>query len=352
MSKLSNRIGYIDEMRGLAMCLVVIGHVFLFSFNIEAQGFISSFLCGTLQLPLFFMISGFCVIKQRGGESSNELIIIKSLLKFIKLVIPTLLFMSIYCLLNQASIISSILNSSKSGYWYPISLAEFILFFSILQIIINKYNKYANIIILSCILLSIIIIPIIDVYVYSHFNAMYRLVGCIHFKHFIFFLFGAWLHMNIAKVSKLIRNGKIIAYLIAFFLLYQIWQINSDNNLLRYLISYPYCFTCLFLVLTFYFKETNKNNVIGRGLRYIGKHTLEIYFLHYFFVQMDLHFMGVFFQSHLCPLLEFVTAALIAFFVIYASLVVGKILRLNPWISSYLLGVKTPRERIDSCTNM
>ena len=67
MNIASNRIGYIDEMRGFAMCLVVIGHVFLFSFNIEAQGFISSFLCGTLQLPLFFMISGFLCFKQ-GGE--------------------------------------------------------------------------------------------------------------------------------------------------------------------------------------------------------------------------------------------------------------------------------------------
>lgn len=286
-----------------------------------------------------------------GGEGNNDLIIIKSLLKFVKLVFPTLFFMSIFCLLNQESIISSIKNSSKAGYWYPISLAEFILFFSILQYIIQKYNKYANIIMLSCILLSIIIIPIIDVFVYSHFYVMYGLVGCIHFKHFIFFLFGAWLHMNIAKVSKLIRNGKIIAYLIAFFLIYQIGAINSDNNLLKYLISYPYCFTCLFLVLTFFFKETNKNNIIGRNLRYIGKHTLEIYFLHYFFVKMDLHFMGVFFQSHLCPLLEFVTAAIIAFFVIYTSLVVGKILRLNPWISSHLLGVKTPNERTDSCIN-
>lgn len=54
---MNNRIEYIDAMRGLAMIMVVIGHFFVFSFHYHNALFLN--INAALELPIFFMISGF-----------------------------------------------------------------------------------------------------------------------------------------------------------------------------------------------------------------------------------------------------------------------------------------------------
>lgn len=64
---MGKRIGYVDAMRGLAMLLVVIGHVFYFSFC-DKTNIIFRILSEELQIPLFFMVSGFLMsVPGRGG---------------------------------------------------------------------------------------------------------------------------------------------------------------------------------------------------------------------------------------------------------------------------------------------
>lgn len=51
------RIQYVDSMRGLAMIMVVIWHVFTMSLHCETR--FSTLFNWVLQMPLFVMISGF-----------------------------------------------------------------------------------------------------------------------------------------------------------------------------------------------------------------------------------------------------------------------------------------------------
>ena len=55
------RIQYIDAMRGFAMFLVILCHVFTFSFGNHKSVISDWFL--TFRMPLFFTISGFVLYK-------------------------------------------------------------------------------------------------------------------------------------------------------------------------------------------------------------------------------------------------------------------------------------------------
>ena len=55
------RIYYLDNMKGVAIILVVIGHIMQFSFGFQTSQPVK-FLC--FHMPLFFYISGFLAYKQ------------------------------------------------------------------------------------------------------------------------------------------------------------------------------------------------------------------------------------------------------------------------------------------------
>lgn len=73
---MSTRINYIDQLKGLAMLLVVMGHVSAFDFfSLETvPGTFLNNIITSLQMPLFFFLSGIVVRKKDlrlGGGSSR-----------------------------------------------------------------------------------------------------------------------------------------------------------------------------------------------------------------------------------------------------------------------------------------
>ena len=58
---MKQRICYLDNMKGVAIILVVIGHIMQFSFGFETSQPVK-FLC--FHMPLFFYISGFLAYKK------------------------------------------------------------------------------------------------------------------------------------------------------------------------------------------------------------------------------------------------------------------------------------------------
>lgn len=57
------RINELDYIRGIAMLMVVMGHVLLFSLKIEHTALIA--LLGICEMPLFFAVSGYLNYKER-----------------------------------------------------------------------------------------------------------------------------------------------------------------------------------------------------------------------------------------------------------------------------------------------
>lgn len=136
----TERIQYVDAMRGLAMIMVVIWHVFTFSLHYENQ--FSSIFNWTLQMPLFVMISGFFVAKLLNSS------FIKLLRKeFIHLVIPAIIMLAIYSWTFSKTVHNVIFDTYKGGYWFTFLLFAYFLIFYTCSKLINHWvskTSYRN----------------------------------------------------------------------------------------------------------------------------------------------------------------------------------------------------------------
>lgn len=79
---------------------------------------------------------------------------------------------------------------------------------------------------------------------------------------------------------------------------------------------------------------------LGHTLQSIGRYSLDVYFIHYFFLPRNLQMVGEWFRVNCNPILEFAAALAIAAAVIAASLLVGRLIRLNPTLARWLLSAK------------
>ena len=81
------------------------------------------------------------------------------------------------------------------------------------------------------------------------------------------------------------------------------------------------------------------NNKIARTLKFIGKRTLDIYLLHYFFL-FDCKAIFPSFAENNLPLYEFIASAAMSVAIVAACLLVSTVLRADERMAHYLFGAK------------
>jgi membrane-bound acyltransferase YfiQ involved in biofilm formation len=91
----------------------------------------------------------------------------------------------------------------------------------------------------------------------------------------------------------------------------------------------------------------SSNKKVGRGLQYVGKLTLDIYLLHYFFLP-NLPTLGEFFMGVENTALELVVSGALAMLVVVLCLIVSKVIRTSPFLAQYLLGESNKKKKNES----
>jgi surface polysaccharide O-acyltransferase-like enzyme len=339
---MGKRIEYIDAMRGLAMLLVVIGHVHVFSFN-HTDNVLFQILSLEIQIPLFFMVSGFLVkIPQCKYWSFCKK-------KAFLLCVPASIFMTINIWINNHDSIT-VLGSDmyKDGYWFTFSLFEFTVLFSALKFISRKLRLDINADHLFVLIATIIIVSIVTIYIYIENDSfIIPLLGLRHIKSFPYFIFGTILaERNILRNNmSFIKQWKELLLFICFLLHIYIYKNSSMDYYLipiQYkLLLIPATILGLFVLLqAFKQYESWSSSWIGKKLQKMGRYTLDIYFIHFFFIPKSLSMIGDWFKVNPNPIIEYALAMLIAALIISASLLVGRIIRLSPTLAHWLLGEK------------
>ena len=89
----------------------------------------------------------------------------------------------------------------------------------------------------------------------------------------------------------------------------------------------------------------DRNGRISRTMQYVGKRTLDIYLLHYFFLP-KLAFLKPYFIHNTNPILEFLLAAILAILVLAISLAFSAIIRHSDFLGHFLFGVKSEKYKI------
>jgi len=99
------------------------------------------------------------------------------------------------------------------------------------------------------------------------------------------------------------------------------------------------------LVFTFFRKKEHifsKDNWFGKSIQFIGRRTLDIYLLHYFFLPYhQLQDLGTRLIQYDNKALEIATILILTLCIIGISLAASSIIRLSPFLAHYLFGAKS-----------
>ena len=127
------RLTYFDQMRGIAILAMVIGHVFIFAFGVSNCSLTNSL--NIFSMPIFFYISGFLSYKEL--TSRKELL--HRIFRKIVRILPTWLVASVaYSYYDN----SGILYCLTDFYWFFYVLISVTLIFILLDFIILRYTKF------------------------------------------------------------------------------------------------------------------------------------------------------------------------------------------------------------------
>ena len=334
----TQRIGYIDALRGFTMFLVVLEHVASMCWGIVGKGISVHDYLVQVRMPLFFFISGFVLYK--AGVVWNT----RHIVKFFKKKIPVQLispfiFFVVFLHVNDISLANGLMDKYKAGYWFTLALLEFFVLYAIVKFCLRNRRW------------SSIILVIIGLTLYAccwpematgnkTIDNLFMLLSVHQWRFFIFLVLGALVREHFGTIERWLDSKWALPVCISFFLL-----VNAFGDILpvktipvRFFLS----LTGLVIVFSFFRnKQTlfSRETALGRTMQYVGRRTLDIYLIHYFLIPTGLSFVTVF-EVHPMPVIELAASSVIAVIIIAMSLLVSNIIRLSPWLAKWLFGAK------------
>jgi len=337
----SSRIEYIDALRGFTMILVVLQHVATFGWGIsDDMPSIHPYL-QQFRMPLFFFISGFVLYKTNVIWNVSH---VRQFLskKFLVQIIPTIVFLILFCKFTGWGLVDSLFDPAKAGYWFTYTLFVFFVFYSILRLCFHGRLEDIAIVVAA---LFFYVITWKPVYGNIPLSDSYKgLLGIQQWIYFCFFLTGTLVRKHFHLVQqKLDGRWLITLCVLVYFLLNFYRSTLPDVGLIKVPVNLL-CSLAGILILFAFFRANqssfSKDRAIGRVLQYVGRRTLDIYLLHYFFLPQGLGDAFPVFVDYPMPVVEAVCSFIIAIVIVALCLLMSNIIRLSPVLARWLFGVK------------
>lgn len=320
------RSSWIDSCRALAILLVVYRHVYGFTF--ECSQFADKTIIGTifplLALPLFFFISGFLSFKHPAYWQTNSNYFLKLKQRAIKLIIPTIVF---YFLLTEFVIQLPF----PGGYWFTLVLFEMYLILYSFEILLNRLNCFIH----DSLLVFLAVLMFLAKSIANSLNIPFLELQNLC-EYFIYFILGYMFGKYKDRIFHETRVQKIIT--ISIILLVASFCFTFHGLLSTAFIQVKRCLIVILAVTLFYNSQDffDSSAPFPSILRFIGKRTLDIYMIHYFFLWPSVGFLSdILKETHNQPL-EILIIGCWTILVIFLTLITIKILRHSKFISKYL----------------
>lgn len=119
----SQRIQYIDRLKGFAMISVIIGHVCIFTLGNDTSSVAD--IVSSYHMPLFMFLSGFVIRTQPSIKKCTR--------KVLTFMMPMITIGFLFCLAFGRSYKDFWLNGPKAGYWYLCTLSLFYIILSVIR---------------------------------------------------------------------------------------------------------------------------------------------------------------------------------------------------------------------------
>ena len=284
------RLVFVDQLKGVAIFLVIIGHVYNFSL-VPSFSYVPTFI-SMIHMPVFMFIAGYMF--HRKDDSLKVIAYFYSMCrKFQRIMLPFISFTIIVCVLRDWNYCDLLMNEMKYGYWFLLTLFMFYLvYYPFLYL--SMLSKYIEL--LVYLILSVLLILLCK-YIFS--GGVKSLLSLDLFAQYSFpFLIGMWLNKYRIELKILQNERKNILYtilitlfLIAFYLFVQI-EYGSFFGTVQ---SFGLRFVMIGisgLICWIFFSNINLTNKLGSCLSWLGMNSLPIYVLHYFFLPDSAFFVG------------------------------------------------------------
>lgn len=285
MNKNENKIGggriaYVDALKCIGILLVIKGHVDLFGFGVDSYDCMSSQLAYAFNMPIFFFISGYFAYKEI--MPSNKILEgIRN--KFVYLVLPAVFF-SLYMNIVKERQLLGFIYKGFGIYWFTITLFYCFLLYYITRLFFGSRKCLCGILALISVIgvayLSLgnkYEIPLLDL---NHLS-----------KYFQYFSFGIIAKMFNDKYVALITNKSLISIvtILLFCLLAIVCHCTTEipSIVIRPLRDMVLRYAGTFIMLSIFFRTNDffcKNNWLNKVILKIGRYSLPMYLLQYFFL--------------------------------------------------------------------
>ena len=336
-----NRLGYIDALRGIGIILLVYNHFLFFGFSggMSTMTPLDNEVMFIL-MPLFFVISGFVSYRKEQATTLPQLM--KTLwMKVRQLLIPTIIMFVFSRYAHCASIVDGLQDIMKKGYWFTFTLFQIIVIYQILIYIARHFSKHIYKILVLCLPALIFAFP--PEYTSDNQYVILKILSIRQLlAYYQYFIVGVIAKYNFELLQKTMTNK----WWISLCFIYAFFCPTYHDPYTNWLIIIARI-TCIFWIAYYYRNWLDKDSFLPNQLRYIGRHTIEIYFLHYFFlfkiptIEMYL-FSFINAQDTICLaheyMLELLIVGTLAIIVCYVCLLIRKILDAFPLISELCFG--------------
>ena len=341
------RVDYIDALKGFLIISVVMCHVAGFCLGIQDD--IPSFhpIFFEFRNPPIFFVSGLFAYKiGTVWDISNCYKLIKK--KFVTIAWPTLIFFSALLYVHPSYHGRTFLHDSIKDlwfHWFTLSLFFFFVFYSIIGLLTSQIK---NEIIKSFIVLTIGTLFYLLFSVQSIFNNLpvtdniKLFLGMEYWGFFFFFVLGILARKHFSTFLLALNSNILIAASIFIFLLFNLFRIPLQNNYFNLFRITTYI-TGIILVINF-FRRYPPKGLFNNIMTFIGKRTLDIYLIHYFFLPLALYENTSIFRVTPMPILEFCVTLVISLAIIAMSLLVSYTIRLSPLSTLIIFGNKIHRK--------
>ena len=326
------------------MILVVLNHVAGFCLNIDGATPSLNTYFYEFRMPLFFFVSGFVLYKADVTWNLSHSVRFLGK-KFPVQIISTCIFFLAFTYVSHQSLKENLWSDSKGGYWFTYTLFVYFILYSLarLSALGMKMHGWKEDVLMAVAGFTMFVVTIPSVMEKLPVGAdVLSLLGCKHWCYFVYFIFGTLARKYFTRFSSLLDGRVLLTVCLLLFFGLNIFRetvISSHYQLFRLLTA----FTGITIVLAFFRSRAglfNKQNMVGNALCYIGRRTLDIYFLHYFLLPLNLSAVAQVFHQHPMPVLEFFVSFSISLLIIAICLIISNLLRLSPVLARWLFGVR------------
>lgn len=311
----NNRIAYIDRLKGLAIILVVIGHLLKTGETGMLYQFIYSF-----HMPLFMFLSGFVIHELPKWQ--------KLCIKLTNYLFPFFIVGSLYSFFIDANISLFIISAKKFGYWYLLVLAEFYMLLFVYGFFGQRNLKKDIVFASTC-------------YLSFYFACMYFPADVINgfslnicYQNWPFFVLG---FICSSSFIHRFNNYNNIVYTVALLLYVPllVYWINTGHAF----VLQAYC--VIIILFALFHERESCNSFVERKLTIIGRKTLDIYIYHSFFTHIvNLRDLNLYLEQGKNLIPEIVVCLAFSLIIIALSIGVGIIIRKSEWLNIVVYGLK------------